>query len=225
MNFESGDKLSIEKISNHMPNTIRAFKRDSVTTYEEFIDLLYESMDEAIDKLERNPQYYINDDEDKLTYSIATLLQQIGYNARHGHKNGGNIDLFVEHSKSEWSWCGEAKIFNQIDNINEAFLQLTTRYRNNSVEYNQRGILIYIKKQDASKYLGQWRNMLFDKDGVEILEDERKKLFAFFSEHKDNSSGVMMKIRHRGICLYHLPEDKSGRSAKKYQKVRESISE
>jgi hypothetical protein len=189
-----------------------------VATYDEFVEILYDEMDIVISSMEENPQYYFDDSEDKITHAIVSMLKMRNYSATQGTTSGGNVDITVKCSNPLWSWIGEAKIFNALDNLNEGFLQLTTRYRNASPIYSSRGILAYTKRDLAGDHFKEWDKHVSALGLKDFARSDCPKRpgMAFFTSHKDSSTGLPLRIRHHAIALHHLPDDKSGRAAKKY---------
>jgi hypothetical protein len=206
--------------SAHTRNFLR---KELVTTYDEFVEVLYDEMDIVISTMEENPQHYYDDDEDKITHSIVSMLKMRNYSATQGTTNGGNVDITVKGSNPLWSWIGEAKIFSSISHLNEGFLQLTTRYRNASPIFAGRGILAYTKRPDPTVHLKEWDEHVrsLKLEDFSLSDCLKRPGYAFFTIHKDQSSGQLMKIRHNAIALNHLPEDRSGRTAAKYKARRQ----
>lgn len=197
-------------------------RRTLVETYDDFVDVLYDDMDIVISTLEENPQHYFEDEEDKITHSIVSMLKMRGYCATQGTTAGGNVDITVSGPKPLWSWIGEAKIYSSLTSLDEGLLQLTTRYRNISPLFASRGILAYTKRRDPTALLKEWDDHVQTKDlvGLVRIECEKRPGLAFITVHKDDASGQLVRIRHNSIALYHLPEDRSGRNAAKYKKRR-----
>ena len=202
-------------------------RKELVTTYDEFVDVLYDEMDIVISTLEENPQHHYDDNEDKITYSIVSMLKMRNYNATQGTTNGGNVDITVKGINPLWSWIGEAKIYATLKNLQEGFLQLTTRYRNASPVYAQRGLLAYTKRADSTAHLKEWDDHVTNLKLPDFTRADCSKRpgMAFLTTHRDASSGQPVTIRHNVIALYHLPEDRSGRTAAKYKARRKKASE
>jgi hypothetical protein len=197
-------------------------RKELVTTYDEFVEVLYDEMDIVISSLEENPQHYYDDNEDKITHSIVSMLKMRNYSATQGTTSGGNVDITVKCINPLWSWIGEAKIYASLKNLQEGFLQLTTRYRNASPVFASRGLLAYTKRPDPAAHLKEWDEHVTKLSLPDYTRSEctRRPGMAFITTHKDSSSGKPVKIRHNAIALHHLPEDRSGREAAKYKKRR-----
>lgn len=103
-----------------------AFRRLKISeegTYQEFMEQLYDDIDESIYALQASRELRQNDGEDRISQDILIGLSRQGYLATHDGKTGGHVDLTVR--LGDHSWIGEAK---KDGNFQEGFLQLTTRY-------------------------------------------------------------------------------------------------
>jgi hypothetical protein len=214
--FSLNEVDALIKGSRNAQNLLR---KELVSSYEEFVDVLYDEMDIVINALESNPQHYYHDDEDKITHAIVSMLQMRNYNASQGTTSGGNVDITVNGPDAAWDWIGEAKIYKSLADLREGFLQLTTRYRNASPNYSCRGILAYTKRSDAAGHLATWNVEVsgMGLDEYDISACSKRGSLAFHTTHKDKSSGLPVKIRHNAVCLHHFPMDKSARGASKYK--------
>jgi hypothetical protein len=218
----NGRDVSLEELGTLVANSEFAFdmlRHEFANSYDEFVETLYDNIDKAIGKLEQNPQFYEEAEEDKITHEIANMLSMAGYDARQGETNGGNIDLTVKGYKSAWSWIGEAKIYKTIDNLREGFLQLSTRYRTASPVHAKAGILAYIKRKDAAGCLKVWLDEIstMGLDEFSVAQCGRRGALSFYTTHKHEASGLPIQVRHSAISLYHLPKDRSALAAQKYQ--------
>lgn len=194
-------------------------RKELVATYDEFIEVLYDELDMVISTLEENPQHHFDDNEDKITHSIVSMLKMRNYSATQGTTSGGNVDITVKCLNPMWSWIGEAKIYATLKNLSEGFLQLTTRYRNASPMFASRGLLAYTKRPDPTALLKEWDAHVAELNLAEYVRSEcpRRPGLAFITTHRDSSSGQPVTIRHNAVALHHLPEDRSGRTAAKYK--------
>ncbi|MFX1715566.1 hypothetical protein [Paraburkholderia sp. A1RO-5L] len=200
-------------------------RQNFVATYDEFIDIFYESLDYAISLLEENPQHHQNDGEDALTEKLVTSLKIAGYDATHGTAGGGSKDLTVKWKNPLWTWIGEAKIYKSLTDVREGFLQLTTRYRTASPLYTQGALIAYTLRPKANIQLKQWmdeaakvsKDTNVQLDNFKVEDCSRRPNLAYYSSHDHVASGLPCIIRHIAVSLYHLPKDRSGRAAKKYK--------
>jgi hypothetical protein len=217
--------------AKHNPVTRNMVRLYYVESYEEFIEIFNEVLDFAIAKLQENPQHHQEDSEDALTVKLMNLLEMAGFSVTTGTTGGGNKDLTVRCLNPDWTWIGEAKKFNSLTDLREGFLQLTTRYRNANPLYARGGLIAYTLRPQAAVLLKEWMA-----EAANVANDATVKLekfrvedcklrpkLAYTSFHIDVASGLECQIRHMAVVLMHLPDDKSGRSAKKHEKARETI--
>ncbi|WCM92867.1 hypothetical protein M5C99_21405 [Acidovorax sp. NCPPB 2350] len=179
-------------------------------TYQEFVDQLYEDIDQAIYGLQATREMRQEDSEDRITADILSRLSVIGYQATHDTKTGGHVDLSVRLG-TDHSWIGEAK---KDGNFQEGFLQLTSRYvqASGNFAHDQAGLLFYlIETPDALGKLNGWRQKI-TADGS-LAADCAKNGLAFYSIHKLAGSGTNLKVRTMAVSLYHKPLDKSARTS------------
>lgn len=189
--------------------TLRRVKISEEGSYEEFVEQLYDDIDQLIYRMQGGPEVRQADSEDRLSAEVLGGLSLLGYDAVADGKTGGHVDLSVK--MGEFSWIGEAK---KDGNFHEGFLQLTTRYvpASGNFAHNQGGLLFYmIKSPDARGKLNTWRDDLTGK-GHACVDCTRNQL-AFYSDHKIESSGTNFKVRTMGIALFHQPKDKSARTS------------
>jgi hypothetical protein len=121
--------LSLKELKDFeadIPLLARFPSRALADTYDSFLDILYDDIDEIIRDIEANREFYCEDGEDKLTVFIAINLRRLGYDAEHGVKHGGNTDLLVK--RKAFTWIAEAKIHSSYDYLYEGFLQLDTSF-------------------------------------------------------------------------------------------------
>ncbi len=200
-------------------------RRVCASTFDEFVEILHSDLDQIVREMEREPNRHSDADEDGLTYHVATALRQRFYSAHQGKSSGGSVDLTVTGRRPAFSWTGEAKIFNTLTAVRQGFLQLDTRYRPADIENAKVGMLIYINRPKAANLMGEWREEM-EKMGLAAMTTSdcaQRPNMAFYSFHAANYSGLPVSTRHMGVALYHLPEDKSGLTAKKYKKRRTEL--
>ena len=189
-----------------------SFRRAKISeegSYEEFVDQLYDDIDQLIYRMQGGPEIRQADSEDRLSSEVLGGLSILGYDAVADGKTGGHVDLSVK--MGEFSWIGEAK---KDGNFHEGFLQLTTRYvpASGNFAHNQGGLIFYlIATPDARSKLSTWRDDLTSKGNA--CADCKRNQLAFYSDHKFESSGTNFKVRTMGVALYHKPKDKSARTS------------
>lgn len=184
------------------------------------MEILYADLDFIYQQLQSNPQLHQHKLEDQITDDLIRDLNLYGYSASHDTSSGGHVDITVilGSSSQSLSWIGEAKIYRTITDLEEGFLQLSTRYRpaGGNFNHNQCGMLIYVFRPDTKALIEQWREHLKAKfaNSSNDIDDFKINPFAFFSDFK-HDSGLTFKVRHMPLCLHCAPKDKSARSRKK----------
>jgi len=206
---ESLENLTIRQVEMLDSFIANICSRRLVNTYDKFIEILYEDIDEIIQDIQENPELRKDDGEDRLTIEILTNLKRLGYNVTHDTKVGGHTDLLVKHSKG-YKWIGEAKIHHGNEYLWGGFMQLTERYSIGDDYQKDGGILIYLKISDADKVMKNWKNYLDSRN----LEDYEyypcsKNSLYFFSKYKHTKSGLIFTVRHMIVLLYFNPKDNS----------------
>jgi hypothetical protein len=211
------------ELAKHDVFVANFLRRTMATTYDEFLSVLYDDLKLAIERLEENPQDFPDEPEDATTKRIADILFGMQYTASHNLAAGGNVDLTVAITRLNFKWIAEAKKFGSITDMREGYLQLSTRYRpgmgSNGVMYG--GMIGYLRRPDAATHMKSWREALPAVPGAEtsVLTDcARRYALGFQSEHAHKDFGVPLRVWHNCVVLTFEPQDKSGRTAKRYKK-------
>jgi len=206
---ESIGELTLRQIEAFDPFTTRFITRRLANTYDKFVEILYEDIDEIIQYIQENPELRKGDIEDRVTIEILGNLRHQGYDASHDTKIGGHTDLLVKNNKG-YKWIGEAKIHDGNAYLWGGFMQLTERYSIGDDRQKDGGMLIYLKISDADKVMKNWENYLASQN----LQDYEhhpcsKNSLYFFSKYKHTKSGLIFTVRHMIILLYFNPQDSS----------------
>lgn len=188
-----------------LPNLI---KRHTLTTYQEFVDVLYNDINEIVAILQENPELRKEDEEDRLTIEIVGMLKTMGYNADHERKVGGHTDISVR-GRSNFLWIGEAKIHSSYGYLFEGFQQLCTRYAVGDVNQNCGGLLIYIRNRDASNVISTWKERITGHNLEDLVREDcaERPNMVFYTTHKLDRSGQKFYVKHIGISLHFDPKD------------------
>jgi hypothetical protein len=198
------------------PGGARVLERLSADSFNDFVDILYQDIDDAIEQLEKNPQLRQGDSEDRLTVEIVSVLAACGYSAEHEAKSGGNVDITVTHSQRKWRWLGEAKHFKSVSSLEQGYKQLITRYTRGGPGQNRAGLIGYLKRKNVFTCMEQWkeklRRMRIRK--LTISDCPLRPGVAFFTKSVHPVSGLPFEVRHLSVSLYFNPQDKSGLSRK-----------
>lgn len=218
--------FTLERVSELAKTDVyvrNALRRILVSTYDDFLDVLYDDLKLVFERLEENPQDFLDESEDATTKRMADMLWAMQYTASHNRASGGNVDLTVEITRMNFKWIAEAKKFSSVSDMRAGYLQLSTRYRPsmgaNGVMYG--GMIGYLRKSNAAAHMARWRATLPTVSGAEnsVLSDcTRRHKLAFQSEHSHQDFGVPLRVWHNCIVLAFNPQDKSGLAAKRYRK-------
>lgn len=181
---------------------------DKEQTYDRFISLVYNCLDELIRNIEENCMLRIADSEDRLNDEIKMGLRQKNlFDAvEHDAQCGGHIDLLVR--LDEYMWKGEAKIFGGRsgygnDWLYKGFHTLSTKYSKGNPNDCHGGVLIYIKAPGTKSVMEAWQAYLLDKSkNSPVCTPCTSNPCAFFSEHPHIVSGLPYKVRHIPISIY-----------------------
>lgn len=213
----------IAELAKHDVFMSNLLRRLTVTTYDEFLSVLYDDIKLVIERLEENPQDFPDEPEDATTKRIADILWGMQYTASHNLAAGGNVDLTVAIARLNFKWIAEAKKFGSATDMREGYLQLSTRYKpgmgSNGIMYG--GMIGYLRRSDAAAQMRSWRKALLTVPGAEtsVLADcARRYALGFQSEHTHKDFGVPLRVWHNCVVLTFEPQDKSGRTAKRYRK-------
>jgi hypothetical protein len=202
----------------------------SRSSYQNFIEKLYFDIDCIISDLIDLTETLLPMPETGISGIIWSNLRAKNYDAQlDSHKNG-NADISV--TQKPYKWICEAKIYGGEHNYNNNYLyggyqQLTTRYSKAEVNATFGGMFIYIKPRgrvenettimsDWKKFLESKQNEITDLNIETCLQNEG----CFVSQQTHVVGGRTYSVRHMPLCLLHLPEDKSGLDAKKYNDAR-----
>ena len=211
MQLESLSLADFQKLRVLRPDCAQFADFVLVKTYEEFMNVLYQNIDECIRLMESGRNLRKNDGEDRLTEDFIMYLKAKGYQAGHDENINGHSDLVIRQKDKPYLWLGEAKIHNGgYDYLMQGFNQLSTRYSLGTTDAFQGGLLIYIRQPKAAKIIDKWRKRLaaFNLDDYSESECVIKPNLAFFSTHCHESSGLPFTVRHMAIVLNFNPQDK-----------------
>lgn len=208
-------------------------RRGGHGSYEDFIDCLYQKLQQIFERLEHSKDKFFSHDEDAITGIIAARLEEAGYTATEQTKKNGAVDLTV--TLGDYSWIAEAKIAYSNSKILEGLLQLLTRYVTRDTDA---GLFIYVKKQNGKKVFNDWIKYICEGEAVtsyivnknpEVKEDAecvlrdvkatdiKQKEMMFNSIH-ELVSGFPINVKHFCANLYFNPADKSGNNSQKQRK-------
>jgi hypothetical protein len=209
------ENLTLKQLSEEtvmLPKLAHFASRALVDTYDEFIKILHQDIDEIIQDIQENPELKQNDSEDRLTLDTLVNLRRLGYEASHDSKVGGHTDLLVKHSRG-YKWIGEAKIYDGNAYLWKGFMQLTERYSIGDHNQKDGGMLIYLKIPNADRVIQSWKEYLESQNLPEYkYETCSTNNLYFFSKHRHTKSGLIFTVRHMTVLLHFNPQDSTKKS-------------
>ncbi len=207
------------RISNGDPFIAGILERATISSYEDFIRVLYADLHRCVKFLESQAHVIEDEHEDSTTGRILTHLDGAGYSARPANR-GGNVDLVIELSRLGYTWIGEAKKFDSVADLREGYLQLATRYVPGSTSTGKSygGLFGYLRRPNAVQHVEEWKREFLTipiAQGAKIRPCNMLGPFAFYSEHNHQASGAPFEVWHVCLKLLVLPQDKSAVTSKK----------
>lgn len=197
-------------------------RRELISTYSDFLEVLYDDLTLIIERLEENPQHFLDESEDATSQRLLDIAFGYGYLAEHLQK-GGNVDFVIARPRMNFRWIGEAKRFGNVGDLRQGYLQLSTRYRpqmaSDGVMHG--GLIGYLRRPNAAACMAAWEAAFATlQEAPENVRTRctRRGALAFISEHKHQDFGTPLRIWHTCIVLGAAPKDRSGQKAKKYIK-------
>lgn len=222
--FGNGHGLTLDAmkvLADHDPMIKNFLRRLEVKTYDEFLDVLYDDIKIAVERLEQSPQLYVDESEDATTQRLLDTLFGMTYSTHHNLQLGGNVDITIDLFRKGFRWIGEAKKFDSVGDMREGYLQLATRYKPGSgtTTVVHGGLIGYLRRANAVKCMQSWQRHYTAKVArrSRLTECPRRGPLGFVSEHAHGSIGLPFRVWHICICLHFKPEDASARVAKRYR--------
>lgn len=201
----------LEKFEDKIPEFAGFISRNLVDNYNDFIKILYKDIDKIVFLKQENPELYQKDPENRITIDIVMSLKIMGYNAAHDTKIGGHTDISVK--KNNYTWIGEAKIFEGNSSLWKGFQQLNTRYSTGDFNQKDGGLLIYIRNNNKTgkAVIDNWKNFLVSKKLKNYSTEEcSDRPLSFFSKHLHDRSGQIFTVKHIPLLLNFNPQDMTG---------------
>jgi len=198
----------LEEYEALRPDLALIGKRLMVTSYERFVEVLYEDLDECIRYIEEDPKIRRTDSEDRLTSELIGMLRSRGYDASHDETIGGHSDIVVRHH-AQYLWVGEAKIHSSYPYLTDGFNQLTTRYLRGTPNADQGALIIYIRNADVASVVAKW-NATVQAFGLAAFAQEAcpvRKELGFYHTQTHTGSGRPVRVRHIGINQHWNPAE------------------
>lgn len=205
--LDSCTVADLQKLRPVRPDLADFADRLMIVSYQDFINILYRDLDDCIQFVEEDPKVRLNDGEDRLTIELIGQLKRLGYAAAHDEMVGGHSDIVVRHF-NKYLWVSEAKIHSSYEYLSGGFDQLTTRYLRGTVNASEGALLIYIRNADVASVVKTWEQKLIERKltDFETQPCTTRGLLGFYNNHKHESSGLPVRIRHVGINLHWNPK-------------------
>lgn len=223
------------------PDLRRQYRAKNPVSYDEFVSSVNKVIDEVVQRLQdrRHTFNLKNVDsgslEDHISQTIVSEIQagKYGYDVSSGKIYAGSTDITVsiKTRKGEvYTWIGEAKRYKEGDIKNSAFegiLQLVTRYADGMTNNTSGGLLLYftnayIDKKTIKECMSEWEQYMntnyleFSQSNIQQVPCGTGNQLAFETVLKHKGSGLDYTVRHIPRNLLFKPQDKSGRTAKRY---------
>jgi hypothetical protein len=203
--FTAQQILDLEVENPQLPPTFRLLFCQS---HDEFINILYSTIDVIIKELESDKNRIQGYSEDALNADICRQLRRSGFDASHDENSGGHSDILIK--KRTFSHIAEGK---KVDSVNNSYLkkgydQLIDRYVLGTAGANSASLLIYCFGPKAKHVLDQWKTHLNNINLTEqnyanpISSCPHDPTYAFSAGHHHYSSGDKITIRHK-VCALH----------------------
>ncbi len=184
-------------------------RRLAPANYTEFIEVLYEDLDQLIGLIEADAKDFHDASEDELNRELVRLLVARFHVASHDHDEGGHVDVRVTSRDGKYSWLAEAKLDNGPAYLAKGVTQLTTRYTRGTPNHNAGAFLIYVQKNDCSGRLLNWRNVFStntaEYQGLKIIDCKTRPGLAFYSHFHLNRIGThapKYEVRHIAVSAF-----------------------
>ena len=208
--IESLSLSDLRKLGQLRPDLALFADRLLVQNYDEFIRVLYIDIDYCIAKIEEDPFVRRDDGEDRLTAELINMLNCKNYDVAHDEKVGGHSDIVVRHLAG-YLWLGEAKIHKDYAYLEKGFNQLCTRYAPGTPNADQGALIMYIRVEDCASVVSEWRSRLRALDLPEYTDEDcpSRDVLAFYSQHKHEGSGRVMRVRHLAVKQHFDPKDRT----------------
>lgn len=202
--------------------------RNSITNYDDWIKVLYMDIDEVYSSCLDSTEIFHKLSETEISSMMGMGLRMRFYNVQVDSDKNGNADLSVQ--SGSFLWIGEAKIVNNSTQTDFEYLhgglkQLLTRYSKGQGNAVHGSLLIYLKPNsrftNEKNFMSQWISYVEEHEPSYVAHYQcTQKNTNSITNHNHPTSGNNYLVRHMPLTLLHLPEDNSGKEAKKYAKQR-----
>lgn len=190
----------------HDPFLRSYIKRKTASSYDDFVEQLYDDMADAIISLQQDRHLYQKKEfgEDSISMALLTHLKALNYEAEHDPQHGGHCDLLVKSSVIKSEWIGEAKLWKGEKYIEGGLDQLLTRYSTGVPSENKGAILVYVKQENTKSKLDRWSEHLKTVSSQKNIDlDSDVHPLRFDTTHQHPGSGLDYFVKHFFVMLNH----------------------
>ena len=216
------ESITLEQLKALKPEARRAIDRFFINSYDEFVAQVSLVVEKLLFEWQQQPQIYRDLSEDVLTTMLITHLRTLEFNAHKDAETGGHVDIRVDYPGQDFLWLAEAKLDHNQEHVHEGYLQLTTRYATGLPNQSCGAVIIYNAKNAVTPFLTEVKKNLCKKvdKNIEFISYPKFPNQSFYINVplvRLGSNSSLYNIRYFSVSLYFKPQDKSGRTAKKYQ--------
>jgi hypothetical protein len=198
----------LKLLGNLDGKTARFAKRLLVTSYEEFVQVLYEDLDACLRYIVQTRNHRLKEGEDRTTVDIIGQLISSNYDAKHDEMHGGHCDIVVSHPAG-YVWIAECKIHRDYDHLRQGFDQLCTRYLSGIPGSDHGSLIVFVRNENTSAVMMEWVSRL-QTYGYENLACGPCKVWqdlGMISTHTPClGAGRRITVRHTALPLHFAPE-------------------
>ncbi|RYL25932.1 hypothetical protein [Acinetobacter piscicola] len=195
-------------------------------SYEDFVELIYDDIDEITTDILTAVEYYRDLCEVKISHNIWMNLKRKWPTVQKDGDINGNVDISI--TLGRFVWLAEAKIWGGPNKYGNSYLfggytQLTERYSKCQIGATSGAMLIFIKPNNNNhtepKVMDSWTKYLSGKlgDSLISLSPCKQKSSCIYSVQPHSGTEYKYTVRHIPITLLHNPKDKSAKDAEKYK--------
>lgn len=168
----------------------------------EFDDAFESMLEGAVDHLEKNANFYYDDDEDKITAAFVAYLSMPGLRVLQQSHSKGHVDITVELERMPplRRRLGEAKIYGGPAYHEKGLQQLVKRYTTGREGF---GILLeYVQVPGIKQLVAKIREYMdINKPCEQNGQTENHRFRWAFVTHHLHSSGELLRVVHLSCNL------------------------
>jgi len=186
----------------------RRFNLAKCEKYEEFVEILYQEIDDQIKQIQNDRIEFQECTEDSITACLKRQLNATGFLKASSKRISGNADIVICDKYERYEWIGEAKLVTDgaYAYIYKGFLQLVERYDCGDNGYG--GVFIYYFCENVKEKIDKLKETLIEKTEYKFeIEDYNKNSLSFYTKHNHTTTGKDYQTRFIPVLLYYKPKD------------------